>query len=547
MKFLDKLKKFERWQLIAFLSFFIGLLTVLPISIKFYSGSFVTLEGHHDFLKIAVEVLTAFFVWYLNSFLLLSLGRIGLVIWVLFLFSSLSVSYFFVTFGKNIDAWVAGDILENINGLTSEYLSFTLVLTIVIAAGFFAFLAWAIQRQKNSFRSRGFLIAHLIVLIELLSVIFGNEFIMKKVRRNYPPLSIFSSVSKYVKIIKESEIQIQKSQSLKIINQHQIGYEPNKEGKLIVFIVGESLRNDYFYDMLPQFSSKLKNQKNITFFKDVHACENVTKKSIPCLLTDVDHKNWENFMGSVNIIDIFHKLNFGTYWIDNQSLYGYFDSTYSFLAKSSDLVIEEKYINLDLGRYNNYDENLLPYIKKAILEQKKSKKDKFIFIHLLGSHWHLELRYPKEYAIFSPHCSIERTASSCSKEELKNSYKNSVIYSFKVLEEMIDLFSNQNAFVVFTPDHGISLGEGGKIGNAADEKPIEQISVPLFVWYSDEFKKENSQLVNNLSKNSHKKISHEHAFHSLLGCAGVKTDLIKEDLNLCASSKGNGARNSKRH
>jgi len=537
MKILNNLKKFERWQLIAFLSLLLSFLTVVPIAEKFYDGVFVTAESNYGSIQITAEILSTFAVQYLISLLLLSLGIFGLVIWVLLCLSSFLITYFFLAFGKNIDAWVISDILENIGGLTSEYLSSGLILTLLIVSGLFAFAGWIIQRQKNSLRSKSFLIVNLLVVAGLLLAIFGDDFVMKKVRRNYPPLSIFSSVSKYLKIRKESEIEIQKSQSLEIIRQHKISYKPNKEGRLTVFIIGESLRNDYFYNLLLEFSPKLKNQKNITFFKDVHACENSTRKSIPCLLTDVDHKNWANFMSSVNIIDVFKQLNFNNYWIDNQSLYGHFDSTYSFLAKSSDVVIEEKYINLDVGRYNNYDEILLPYIKKAIEEQKASKKDKFILVHLLGSHWHLDLRYPKNYAFFSPQCPFEKTVSSCSKEELTNSYKNSVIYSFKVLEEILDLFTNQNAFVLFTPDHGFSLGEGGYIGNAANNKPIEQTSVPLFVWHSDKFKKENPDLVKNLAKNSRKKITHEHVFHSLLGCSGVETDLIKNDLNLCAASE----------
>lgn len=447
----------------------------------------------------------------------------------------MSIAYFFVAFGKNIDAWVISDILENINGLTAEYLSFELVAIILLIVATFGFLAWKIQKQEKSFRSKSFLIIHSLLVLELVLVAIFADFVMKKVRRNYPPFSVVSSVSKYKKIIKESEIKIQKVQSLEIIKKNQISYKANKEPKITVLVIGESLRNDYFYEMLPKFSPKLNGEKNINFFKNVNACENITRKSIPCLLTDVDHKNWEGFFNSVNLIDVFNKVNFATYWIDNQSLYGYLDSTYSFLAKSADLVIEEKYINTDLGKYNNYDEVLLPYVKKAINEQKNDKKDKFILIHLLGSHWHLDGRYPKEYGVFSPHCSIDRVASSCSQEELKNSYKNSVVYSFKVLEEIVDLFRDKNAFLIFTPDHGFSLGEGGRVGNAADSKPFEQISVPLFTWYSDEFKKENAALVNNLAKNSRKKITHEQVFHSVLGCSNIETSLIKKDLNLCAS------------
>lgn len=533
MKLINKIKSHQSWILIVVLSVLASSVVSIPIAVKFYSESFRVGSDYH-LGKIILEVATVFIVQYLFCFALLSLKKVGLVIWSLIFFISFLIAYLFVLFGKNIDAWVISDMLENINGLTFEYLSPKAAISIAIFVGFFVFLARVAQQgKKTNFRSKSFVVTHLVILVVLLSVIFFEGFMMKKVRRNYPPLSVFSSVSKYIKIKKESDIKIKKSQSLEIIKNHQISYDKTQKPKLTVLIIGESLRNDYFYEMLPQFAPKLNKDKNIVFFKNVSACETSTRKSIPCLLTNVDHKNWEGFLDSVNVIDVFKKLDFRSYWIDNQSLYGYFDSTYSFLAKSSDVVIEEKYINLDIGRYDNYDEVLLPYIKKAIDENSSAQKDKFILIHLLGSHWHLDLRYPKEYAVFSPHCSIDKDASQCSKEQIKNSYKNSIAYSLKVMEDIIDLFRDKNSVVLFTPDHGISLGENGRLGNAAEDKPLEQVSVPLFVWHSDEFKKENRELTENLHKNSLKKITHEYVFNSLLGCSGIKTDLVKDEQNLC--------------
>jgi lipid A ethanolaminephosphotransferase len=535
MKIFSKLKSCKHWILILALSLLSSLITTVPIAIKFYHGSFVTVSENFHFFKIAVEIFAVCVVQYFFALGLLSLGVVGLVLWLICFLSSIVVAYFFVSFGKNIDAWVISDMLENINSLTFEYLSTKILILVLGLTAVFGFLARKIQLRKKSFTGKAFLTFHLSLVLAIVAVIFADDFVMKKVRRNYPPLSVSSSVTKYLKIRKESDVKIQKSLSLELIQKSKTTYEKKSDKpKVMVMIIGESLRNDYFYEMLPQFAPKLLQNKNISFFKDVSACETSTRKSVPCLLTDVDHGNWENFLNSVNMIDVFNKMRFSTYWIDNQSLYGYFDSTYSFLAKSSDVVIEEKYINADMRRYNNYDEVLLPYVKKALAEENPTKKDKFILIHLLGSHWHTELRYPKEYAIFSPHCSVDRGAEACSTEELKNSYKNSVVYSFKVLEDILDLFVNENAMVFFTPDHGVSLGEGGKIGNAADNKPYEQISVPLFVWQSDSFKKENQNLVTNFTKNSQKKITHQYMFHSILGCSGIESDLVKNNFNLCA-------------
>ena len=478
---------------------------------------------------------------YLFSLIFLSLGTFGLVFWTINLLASFLVSYFFIIFGKNLDCWVISDILENISGLTFEYLSAKTVLLIFLATAIFAVFAYFVKLGRKNFTSKKFVIFHSIILLILLAIIFFDSLAMKKVRQNYPPLIIYSSIEKYIKIKKQTEIESFKSLSLNLIGKNKFEHQknPNKP-RTTVFIIGESLRNDYFYSMLEKFSPELKNDKNTLFFKNVNACETSTRKSIPCLLTDVDNKNWQNFLNSVNLIDVFNKVNFKTYWIDNQSLYGYFDSNYSLLAKSSDVVIEQKYINSDTRSYSNYDEVLLPYLEKAISDKNSQKKDKFIIIHLFGSHWHLDSRYPENFAIFNPRCKLGKEASSCSKEELTNSYKNSVVYSLDVLKKILKLLADENALVFFTPDHGFSLGENGKLGNAADGKPFEQISVPMFIWYSNIYKKENQSVVSSLNKNYAKKLgknlTHEYVFHSLLGCSKIESNLIKKDFNLCQMS-----------
>ncbi len=293
MNFIQKTKNHQSWILIAALSVFASSTISIPILVKFYSNSF-KLGGDCCLAKI-LEILTAFIVQYLFCFALLSLKKMGLVIWSVLFSISLLTTYFFVSFGKNIDAWVISDMLENINGLTFEYLSLKAAILLIIFVGFFVFLArLAQQGKKTNFKSKSFIATHLIIFISLLSTIFFKDFTMKKVRRNYPPLSIFSSISKYIKIRKELDVKIKKSQSLEIIKNHQISYN-NGEPKITVLIIGESLRNDYFYEMLPKFSPKLNGDKNVVFFKNVSACETSTRRSIPCLLTNVDHKNWKGF------------------------------------------------------------------------------------------------------------------------------------------------------------------------------------------------------------------------------------------------------------
>lgn len=530
MKSLKKLKNIQYFLLLAGFSLIFSALVALPIEIEPEQNSLFTNSVDSGFFAVVAEFLLVAIAHYFLNLFLLSLRRFGLILWVVQCFFSLLTAYYFISFGKNIDSSVISDIIENLNDLTFEYLNLKSLLLILVITFILGYLAYLLQKKKMPCSRKTFLIFNSSILLLFIVLSSGDILFLKKIFRNYPPFSIVNSLFRYVEITWEMEVKIKKSQSLNLISQHKVSYKANKKPRVIVFVIGESLRNDYFYQLLPKFAPKLKNDPNILFFDDVHSCETSTNKSLPCLLTDVDNDNWSDFFNSVNLIDLFKAANFYSYWIDAQSL----DSTYSLIVGSSDFVIERRAIDYDLHKKNNLDEDLLPYLQRAIDEKNERTKDKFILLHTLGSHWHLDMRYPKDYALFSPHCTVEKDLGFCSREEISNSYKNSVVYSLAVLEKIIDQLKDKNALVVFTPDHGFSLGEEGRFGNSASNNPFEQISVPLFIWYSAEFKKENSPLIKNLQRNSQQKITHSNVFHSIAGCSGIESDLIRKDLNLCA-------------
>ena len=91
---------------------------------------------------------------------------------------------------------------------------------------------------------------------------------------------------------------------------------------------------------------------------------------------------------------------------------------------------------------------------------------------------------------------------------------------------------DKNALVIFTPDHGESLGEGGRFLHGTHNAD-EQVAVNMVFWASDKYIKLHPENIKNLRNMQDKKLSHDHLFHSILGCGGIKSDIIEEKLNLC--------------
>lgn len=531
------LNKLEKWHVIFLVSALFTLIVCLPIADKFYHNSITTTSTW----KIIVELVAIFLIQYLVLFLIFLLPWVRFPIYFLHLLSSFLVFYLFTSFGKNIDAWVVGDIIGNIDTLTLEYLSLRLVIYASIFVTVFLFFGYLITKAKrNSWKSRSFIIVNTLVIILVAAVVIFNNFTFRRITKNYPSINVIDSIIKFSKLKKGFDFEMANAQERRdALAKHDLFH--SEQDQEVVFIIGESVRSDYFYSLLKKYGGQLAKEKNIAYFHDVKACETLTRTSLPCMLTDVSHEHWNQFVHSVNLIDVFNKLGFSTYWIDNQSLHGYFDVTYSFLAKSSDLVMDRKYITIDSGSYYDYDDVLLKYIRSSLAQtnQDKPSGNKFMIIHLLGSHWHQEARYPDKFRIFKPTCALSKSVGECDRNEVINSYNNSLIYGYDVLSKIIDTFRDRKAIIFYSPDHGFSLGEvssgeGGFFGNGGDKTMKAQIMVPMFVWYSDSYKKSYPKMVERIKASAlNDGHTHEYLFHSILGCSSIKSDLIKDKFNIC--------------
>jgi lipid A ethanolaminephosphotransferase len=113
----------------------------------------------------------------------------------------------------------------------------------------------------------------------------------------------------------------------------------------------------------------------------------------------------------------------------------------------------------------------------------------FLLLHFAGSHGpnYFE-KYPHRYAAFEPICT-DKMLPNCALEDLRNVYDNTILYSDRVLAEIVkdlERVSGLNALVLYTSDHGESLGEDGIYTHAApiEAAPEYQLKVPFLFWQS---------------------------------------------------------------
>ena len=308
---------------------------------------------------------------------------------------------------------------------------------------------------------------------------------------------------------------------------------PSAEDLNVILIIGESARGDHF--SLSGYHRETnpllaKESKNMAYFKDVTACYPLTRVAVPCMLTRATREDRKLANRETSFIAVFKKLGFYTAWLGMQGTYSAIDAPYFDLAKESNKAL---LLGTDVDVFNTDDSSLFPFVDQFYKERAKGKN--LLILHTYGSHFHYEDRYTKEFNKFSPTCykkSFLTDMSHCKIEEIIGSYDNSILYTDYFIKSIIDRVRDKNSLVIYTSDHGESLGEDGRFLHGAHNAD-EQIDVSMLFWASDKYIKKFPDNLSNLRKMQSKAILHDHLFHSILGCSGISSEVMQDKLNLC--------------
>lgn len=139
--------------------------------------------------------------------------------------------------------------------------------------------------------------------------------------------------------------------------------------------------------------------------------------------------------------------------------------------------------------------------------------------------------YPAQAERFTPaSCNMDDPKARL--EETVNAYDNSIVDLDASIHRMIALLKNRPAIYFYCSDHGVALGEEGKMFQGHILPPVYRPA--MFIWYSDAFASRYPDMVRALKANRLKAVSHDHIFHTLLSLASIRSEIVRNDLNLAS-------------
>ncbi|MGI4843705.1 MAG: phosphoethanolamine transferase [Janthinobacterium lividum] len=292
---------------------------------------------------------------------------------------------------------------------------------------------------------------------------------------------------------------------------------------LVVLVVGETARatNFQFLGHKDATTPLLGKREELYRFSNVSSCGTSTAISLPCIFSGLGRKDFDvgASVERTNLLDTLNKAGVMVEWRDNNTgCKGICERVpnVQFKPETDSALCEQDYC---------YDEILLSNLRESI---SANKKDQLRVLHQIGSHgpayWR---RYPSQFERFAPTCRTN-DLSKCTKEEIHNTYDNTIVYTDYVLDRTISMLENlseqYDTALLYISDHGESLGERGIYLHGAPYRfaPKDQKHVPMILWLSSGFQQRSLLSSACMRGMQNQPLSHDNIYHTILGMMKVR-------------------------
>ncbi|CAM8678475.1 phosphoethanolamine transferase EptA [Kluyvera sp. M-M157-B] len=523
-----------------------ALYIALALNVVFYRQAFTLLpvDSLHNALVFLTMPIVAFAVMAI-CLALASIVRLEKVLVTLFILLGASAQYFMMNFGIIVDRSMVTNIFDTTPAESYALLSGQMIIVLGITALLFIALAWWVKIKPATTLWRGALTrAGTIIVSTLLILLVAGLFY-----KDYA--SLFRNNKELVKSLNPSNSIValnswyyhHKMANLPLVKigedaQQKALMKNGPRKNLTIIVLGETSRaanfslGGYDRDTNPRLA-----QDNVVYFPNTTSCGTATAVSVPCMFSNMPRARYDEALAyhQEGLLDILQRAGIQVQWNDNDGG----------CKGACDRVPHQDVTALNLpGQCINgecYDEVLFHDLEKTI---DSLQGDGVIVLHTIGSHGPTYYnRYPPQFRRFMPTCDTSEI-QSCSQEQLKNTYDNTILYIDYIVDKAIKLLqSRQDKFttsLVYLSDHGESLGENGVYlhGLPYSIAPETQKHVPMLLWLSKDYQQRYGVNYDCLQKQAKENdYSQDNLFSTVLGMTGVETKEYRAADDILATCK----------
>ena len=312
----------------------------------------------------------------------------------------------------------------------------------------------------------------------------------------------------------------------------------------IVLIIGESYNRhhseQYGYVMptTPR-QIKLEKQGRLVKFTDVVTPWNLTSfvfKHLFSLYTVGDRGEWCDYP---LFPELFRKAGYHVTFITNQFLPKAKEAVYDFSGgfflnnpKLSAAQFDSRNTSL-----HEFDEDLLRDYDEL---QGQNGDNNLIIFHLLGQHVQYRQRSPKDRKHFKGDDYRELKPNLNARErQILADYDNAILYNDSVVTEIVKKFENEDAIVIYVPDHGEECYEGDmhffcRMHSAKVDARLAhaEFDIPMWIWCSRKYIRRRPEIFREVVNARNRRFMTDALPHMLLYLAGINCPYYRDSLNL---------------
>jgi lipid A ethanolaminephosphotransferase len=464
-----------------------------------------------------------------------------------FFLSAASGAYFMMSYGIVIDSTMITNVIQTDTKEALDLFNWRMLISFILLGLLPSWLLWktplkSLAFSKQLLSNTATVVASLVIIVATLLAIFQDY---SSIMRNHTqlrylvnPLNSFYAIG----MVAAKPFQRDQKTLLPIGKDAQVAaFKASDKPPLLLVVLGETARmgnfgvNGYERNTTPELS-----KENIISLKGVSSCGTSTAASVPCMFAHLGKEDFEARKNNYeSLIDVLNHAGLAVLWIDNQSgCKGVCERVPQVLTK------ELKHPTLCKDG-ECFDEIMLQQLDERIqaLPAERRAKGVVVVMHQMGSHGPAYYkRVPDAFKKFQPECK-SNALQECSREQVVNSFDNTILYTDHFLGQAIQWLKKSEAThasaMLYVSDHGESLGENNLYLHGLPYRiaPEVQKRVPWITWWSPRFEKQAGLSRTCVKNKAQDALSHDNYFHTILGMAGVRTEVYQAKLDVHADCR----------
>lgn len=465
---------------------------------------------------------------------------------VFLLLSAAGATHFMKKYSVVIDSTMLLNVMQTDAKEVADLLSPSLFVTLL---GVGVLPAWWLSRQ--TVRPVGWkrrVSGNVAMLLAAIALAAGVLFLMfqdfASVMRNHKQIRYLvnplNSVYALVRISIDSAPRVQQpmvpiGEDASLGQAHAKGHAP----PMLILVVGETARaanfglGGYTRDTTPELA-RLRSEGQLSYFSNVRSCGTNTQASVPCMFSHQGKEAHESRTETYeNLLDVLQRAGLAVVWIDNQS------GCKGVCARVPNAITRDSKDPEFCAQGECFDEVMLGEMERQLADLPADAKARgvVVVLHQMGSHGPAYYkRSPAAFKAFQPECT-SNALQDCSRDELVNTYDNSIRYTDHFLAKSVSWLKQQRAHstaLLYVSDHGESLGERNLYlhGLPYSIAPDEQKHVPMLTWLSPAMEQWRGLRAECLNRKADEALTHDNLFHSVLGLMDVRTNVYKPQMDV---------------